>query len=59
MFEHYSTDLLDIDNKPLSDHIVKNDDDEDIIELEHFRKMMKLIFFWKMMRLENEPTPSD
>ena len=38
---------------------MKNDDGEDILEFQYFSLMLKLTFFWKTYRLDNEPTPNN
>lgn len=57
MFDNISAKMLDLGN--LSNHLDKNDNGEDIFEFKYFTQVLKLVSFWKMMRLDNEPTPND
>lgn len=57
LFNETIVNKLDVGN--LSSHTVKNGADEDIFEFEYFSELYKLVTFWKMMRLDNEPTPTN
>lgn len=47
------------DKQNITDKITADESGKQTIEFEGFRSILKLIVFWKMVRLENQKTPNN